>query len=37
MSYPRDATDPALLAHRRTVLERLLETGPNSHLKETVP
>ncbi|AOO83128.1 ABC transporter ATP-binding protein [Bosea vaviloviae] len=37
LPYPRDATDPALLAHRRTVLERLLETGPNSHLKETVP
>lgn len=27
LPYPRDPTDPALLAHRRAVLERLLETS----------
>jgi sulfonate transport system ATP-binding protein len=28
LPYPRDATDPALLAHRRAVLERLLTHAP---------
>ncbi|HEY5797720.1 MAG TPA: ABC transporter ATP-binding protein [Bosea sp. (in: a-proteobacteria)] len=34
LPYPRDATDPALVAHRRAVLERLLAAGPTSTRKE---
>lgn len=36
LPYPRDPTDPALLAHRRAVLERLLETSRHPLQKEIV-
>jgi ABC-type nitrate/sulfonate/bicarbonate transport system ATPase subunit len=36
LPYPRDATDPALLSHRRAVLERLLEASPPSPVKESL-
>ena len=35
LPYPRDATDPLLLAHRRAVLERLLEPIASTPVKET--
>lgn len=37
LPYPRDATDPAFMAHRRAVLARLLEPAALIATEETVP
>jgi ABC-type nitrate/sulfonate/bicarbonate transport system ATPase subunit len=36
LSYPRDPTDPALLTHRRAVLDRLLRSRSTDHIKEMI-